>query len=96
MDVGPCGTFFALLQALGFNEAGFSLVLPLACGASLILRVDMQWRSRSCFGCGVQQSLLRVSVDVLGALADVCRGKSEQLSNDDMRWAPSVVSTLGI
>jgi len=33
---------------------------------------------------------------VLGALADVCRGKSEQLINDDMRWAPSVVSTLGI
>jgi hypothetical protein len=59
-------------------------------------RVDMQWRSQSCFGCGVQQSLLQVSVDVLGALADVCRGKSEQLSNNDIRWAPSVVSTLGI
>jgi len=39
LDIGPCGrgTFTALLQASGFDEARFSLVLLLSCGTSLFL-----------------------------------------------------------
>lgn len=31
------GHFFVLLRALGFDKAGFSLVLLLPCGGSLVL-----------------------------------------------------------
>lgn len=40
---------------------------------------------------------------MLGVIADVCSGKSElliagcdKLGNDDVRWAPSFVSHLGV
>lgn len=37
LDVGPCGTFIADLQALGLDEARFSLVALLSFDVSLIL-----------------------------------------------------------
>ena len=90
---GLCGTLNAYLQAVGFPRgqvlSGSLLALQRVCGSS---KVDQQWRSRSCFCCGVQQNsttmtrrvhlfgclgLLGVGGDVLDALADVRREKNE-------------------